>query len=184
MKIVRSHIEGLLIIEPKVFTDDRGYFFESFNSLKFQEATGVSIDFVQDNESMSDKNVLRGLHFQIPPHAQDKLVRVVRGSVMDVAVDLRKDSPTFGEYEKVLLSAENKKQFFVPKGFAHGFVVLEDHTIFSYKCSEFYNRECERSLRWNDPTIGIDWEIENPTLSDKDRDTELRLEDFRNIFQS
>lgn len=182
MKIIQNHISGLLTIEPDIFEDERGYFFESFNQLAFKEATGVDIDFVQDNESMSNRNVLRGLHFQIPPYAQDKLVRVVKGSVIDVAVDLRQGSPTFGEYAKVLLSAKNKKQFFVPKGFAHGFVVLEDQTIFSYKCSEFYNHNSERSLKWNDPEIGIDWEVEAPLLSVKDKETQHRLEDFKTTF--
>ncbi|MFT6996463.1 MAG: dTDP-4-dehydrorhamnose 3,5-epimerase [Cryomorphaceae bacterium] len=182
MKVVRNHISGLLTLEPSVFEDDRGYFIESFNKTAFKDATGVDVDFVQDNESMSNKGVLRGLHFQVPPFAQDKLVRVVRGSVMDVAVDLRQNSPTFGEYAKVLLSAKNKKQFFVPKGFAHGFVVLEDQTIFSYKCSKFYHRDSERSLKWDDPAIGIDWEVNEPILSYKDRETEQRLEDFSTTF--
>ncbi|HKK38914.1 MAG TPA: dTDP-4-dehydrorhamnose 3,5-epimerase [Cryomorphaceae bacterium] len=182
MKIIRNHISGLLTIEPDVFEDERGYFMESFNQTSFLEATGVHVDFVQDNESMSNKGVLRGLHFQVPPDAQDKLVRVVRGSVIDVAVDLRQDSPTFGEYAKVILSAKNKRQFFVPKGFAHGFVVLEDQTIFSYKCSAFYNRDSERSLKWNDPEIGIEWELEHPILSTKDEKTPYKLEDFRNTF--
>jgi dTDP-4-dehydrorhamnose 3,5-epimerase len=122
------------------------------------------------------------MHFQIPPFAQDKLLRVVRGSVIDVAVDLRQNSPTFGEYAKVLLSAKNKKQFFVPKGFAHGFLVLEDHTIFSYKCSNFYDRDSERSLKWNDPAIGINWDIDEPILSAKDRETEQKLENFSTTF--
>jgi dTDP-4-dehydrorhamnose 3,5-epimerase len=182
MKVVRNHISGLLTLEPSVFEDDRGYFIESFNKTAFKDATGVDVDFVQDNESMSNKGVLRGLHFQVPPFAQDKLVRVVRGSVIDVAVDLRQNSPTFGEYAKVLLSAKNKKQFFVPKGFAHGFVVLEDQTIFSYKCSKFYHRDSERSLKWDDPGIGIDWEVNEPILSYKDRETEQRLEDFSTTF--
>ncbi len=182
MKVVRNHISGLLTLEPSVFEDDRGYFIESFNKTAFKDATGVDVDFVQDNESMSNKDVLRGMHFQIPPFAQDKLLRVVRGSVIDVAVDLRQNSPTFGEYAKVLLSAKNKKQFFVPKGFAHGFLVLEDHTIFSYKCSNFYDRDSERSLKWDDPAIGIDWEVNEPILSYKDRETEQRLEDFSTTF--
>jgi dTDP-4-dehydrorhamnose 3,5-epimerase len=131
---------------------------------------------------MSNKGVLRGLHFQVPPYAQDKLVRVVRGSVIDVAVDLRQNSPTFGEYAKVLLSAKNKKQFFVPKGFAHGFVVMEDQTIFSYKCSNFYHRDSERSLKWDDPAIDIDWEVDEPILSAKDRETEQGLENFSTTF--
>ncbi|MFT5595244.1 MAG: dTDP-4-dehydrorhamnose 3,5-epimerase [Flammeovirgaceae bacterium] len=182
MKVVQNHISGLLTLEPNVFEDDRGYFIESFNKTAFKDATGVDVDFVQDNESMSNKDVLRGMHFQIPPFAQDKLLRVVRGSVIDVAVDLRQNSPTFGEYAKVLLSAKNKKQFFVPKGFAHGFLVLEDHTIFSYKCSNFYDRDSERSLKWNDPAIGINWDIDEPILSAKDRETEQKLENFSTTF--
>jgi len=182
MKVVQNHISGLLTLEPNVFEDDRGYFIESFNKTAFKDATGVDVDFVQDNESMSNKNVLRGMHFQIPPFAQDKLLRVVKGSVIDVAVDLRQNSPTFGEYAKVLLSAKNKKQFFVPKGFAHGFLVLEDQTIFSYKCSNFYDRDSERSLKWNDPAIGIDWDIDEPILSAKDRETEQKLENFSTTF--
>ncbi|MFT4771460.1 MAG: dTDP-4-dehydrorhamnose 3,5-epimerase [Cryomorphaceae bacterium] len=182
MKVVQNHISGLLTLEPNVFEDDRGYFIESFNKTAFKDATGVDVDFVQDNESMSNKDVLRGMHFQIPPFAQDKLLRVVRGSVIDVAVDLRQNSPTFGEYAKVLLSAKNKKQFFVPKGFAHGFLVLEDQTIFSYKCSNFYDRDSERSLKWNDPAIGINWDIDEPILSAKDRETEQKLENFSTTF--
>jgi len=182
MKVRRNHISGLLTIEPDVFEDDRGYFIESFNRKIFKDATGIDVDFVQDNESMSNRHVLRGLHFQISPHAQDKLVRVVRGSVIDVAVDLRQNSPTFGEYAKVLLTEKNKKQFFVPKGFAHGFAVLEDKTIFSYKCSGYYHKESERSLQWNDPSIGIDWEIDKPILSIKDRETQLKLDDVKTTF--
>jgi len=184
MKVIQNHISGLLTLEPSVFEDERGYFIESFNQKVFKKVTGVDVDFVQDNESMSNKGVLRGLHFQIPPYAQDKLVRVVRGSVMDVAVDLRKGSPTFGEYAKVLLSEKNKKQFFIPKGFAHGFLVLEDKTIFSYKCSEFYHRESERSLKWNDLSVGIDWEVTNPILSKKDDNAATKLNDFSETFST
>lgn len=184
MKVNQCHISGLMTLEPAVFEDDRGYFTESFNQATFKKSTGVDVNFVQDNESMSNKGVLRGLHFQIPPLAQDKLVRVVRGSVLDVAVDLRHNSPTFGQYAKVLLSSKNKKQFFVPKGFAHGFVVLEDKTVFSYKCSDYYHKESERTLQWNDPTIGIDWEVDSPVLSDKDRETTMTLNDYRTIFTS
>jgi dTDP-4-dehydrorhamnose 3,5-epimerase len=182
MKVIQNHISGLFILEPSVFEDERGYFIESFNERVFKQVTGVDVDFVQDNESMSNKGVLRGLHFQIPPFAQDKLVRVVRGSAIDVAVDLRQGSPTFGEYEKVLLTEKNKRQFFIPKGFAHGFLVLEDQTIFSYKCSDFYNRESERSLKWNDPSVGIDWGVENPILSGKDESTRTTPDDFSNTF--
>ncbi len=168
MTIERFEIEDLLLIKPAVFEDERGYFFESFNQERFKKATGLYLDFVQDNESKSDKNVLRGLHFQVPPYEQGKLVRVVSGAVLDVAVDLRKNSPTFGRYQSVVLSAENKHQFYVPPGFAHGFAVLEDNTIFCYKCTGYYNKESERALKWNDPEIQIDWGIKDPILSEKD----------------
>jgi len=183
MRIAHSSIQGVFTIEPMVFEDERGYFMESFNENQFNEQTGLNISFVQDNESMSSAGVLRGLHFQLPPYAQDKLVRVVKGSVVDVAVDLRSDSPTFGQHVKALLSEQNKKQFFVPKGFAHGFVVLENETIFSYKCSNFYQRDFEKSLSWNDPEIGIDWNIKDPILSEKDNGISAKLEDFKGVFQ-
>lgn len=182
MKVSKSHIPGLLIVEPSVFEDERGYFMESYNRNRFLKETGFEKEFVQDNESLSNKGVLRGLHFQIPPYAQDKLVRVIKGSVIDVAVDIRKDSPTYGKFEKVLLSEENKKQFLVPQGFAHGFLVLEDNTIFSYKCSRFYHRESEKTIRWNDPKIGIDWGIDSPVLSEKDRLAELSIDEFESPF--
>ncbi len=166
MKYKTTNIEGLGIIKPHVFEDKRGYFMESFSQEKWKEVLGV--DFVQDNESESKKGVLRALHFQNPPFAQDKLVRVVRGSVLDVAVDLRKHSPTYGQHYKVLLSAENKKQFFIPKGFAHGFVALEDNTLFSYKCSNYYNADSEESIVWNDKDLAIDWGITNPIISERD----------------
>ncbi len=182
MEIETLAISGLLVLKPSVFEDSRGYFIESFNQNTFQETTGLSMAFVQDNESMSNKGVLRGLHFQVPPHAQDKLVRVVRGSVLDVAVDLRKGSPTYGEHAKMILSADNKKQFLIPKGFAHGFLVLEDNTIFSYKCSGFYHQASDRTLKWNDPDIGIEWGVENPSLSQKDRDAEMTIKTFNSPF--
>ena len=168
MEIIKTSIEGLLIIKPDVFKDERGYFFESYNKERFAKE-GLTMDFVQDNESKSSKSVLRGLHFQKPPYAQGKLVRVVKGSVMDVAVDLRKDSPTYGKWESVVLSEDNKLQFWIPEGFAHGFVTLEDETVFNYKCTNIYNKESEGSLLWNDPDINIDWNIENPILSEKDK---------------
>lgn len=146
---------------------------ESYNSRLFKETTKLNIDFVQDNESMSNKGVLRGLHFQKPPHDQGKLVRVVRGSVLDVAVDIRRNSETFGQYYSIVLSEENKTQFYVPPGFAHGFLVLEDQTIFSYKCSGFYNKESEVSLRWDDPDINIEWGIKDPILSEKDKNSSV-----------
>jgi dTDP-4-dehydrorhamnose 3,5-epimerase len=168
MRIITTSIEGLLEIEPAVFQDPRGYFFESWNEQKFK-AAGMDFRFVQDNESCSEKGVLRGLHFQVAPHAQGKLVRVVRGAVLDVAVDIRPASATFGHHHALVLSAENKKQFWIPPGFAHGFLTLEDHTIFAYKCTNYYHKDSERSLLWNDPALGIDWGIQNPKLSDKDR---------------
>ena len=156
MKVIRTKIEGVVIIEPQVFFDERGYFFQSFSQECFDEQV-VPIRFVQDNESKSSYGVLRGLHFQKPPFAQSKLVRVVKGKVLDVAVDLRKGSPTFGQYESVVLSEENKRQFFIPQGFAHGFAVLSKEAIFQYKCDNYYAPQSEGSVRWNDPTIGIDW---------------------------
>jgi dTDP-4-dehydrorhamnose 3,5-epimerase len=168
MEIIKTSIEGLLIIKPDVFKDDRGYFFETYNKERFAKA-GLTMDFVQDNESKSAKGVLRGLHFQKPPYAQGKLVRVTKGAVMDVAVDLRKDSPTYGKWESVVLTEENKLQFWIPEGFAHGFVTLEDDTIFAYKCTNVYNKESEGSILWNDPDINIEWNIENPILSEKDK---------------
>ena len=168
MEIIKTSIEGLLIIKPDVFKDERGYFFESYNKERFANE-GLMMNFVQDNESKSSKGVLRGLHFQKPPFAQGKLVRVVKGSVMDVAVDLRKDSPTYGKWESVVLTEENKLQFWIPEGFAHGFVTLEDNTIFNYKCTNVYNKESEGSILWNDPDINIEWYIESPILSEKDK---------------
>jgi dTDP-4-dehydrorhamnose 3,5-epimerase len=167
MKFNRVDIDGLVVIEPTVFEDDRGYFFESYNKDTFQK-NGVADTFVQDNQSKSQKDVLRGLHFQKPPYAQAKLVRVVQGSVLDVAVDLRKDSLTYGQYYSVVLSAENKKMFFLPEGFAHGFLTLEDDTIFSYKCSNVYHSESEDAVLWNDEQLNVDWGIETPILSGKD----------------
>lgn len=171
MLVVKHYIEGLLTIEPRVFGDERGYFFESFNERDFESATGLNVRFVQDNESCSRRGVLRGLHFQKEPYAQSKLVRVVRGKVLDVAVDIRPDSPTFGRYVATELSGENHRQMFIPKGFAHGYVVLEDNTIFQYKCDEFYHPESEDGIAWNDPQIGIEWPLAESELilSDKDR---------------
>ena len=161
-----TNIKGLITIEPRIFNDKRGYFMESFSQEKYKKLLGV--DFVQDNESESKKGVLRALHFQNPPFAQGKLVRVVRGSVLDVAVDLRKHSPTYGQHYKIVLSSENKKQLFIPKGFAHGFVALEDNTLFSYKCSDYYNADSEESIVWNDTDLAIDWGITNPIISERD----------------
>lgn len=169
-KFTETKIKGVYIIEPKVFGDNRGYFMETYNKEHFAEA-GLTMNFVQDNESSSSKGVLRGLHFQTK-HTQGKLVRVTEGEVFDVAVDLRKGSPTYGQWEGVVLSAENKKQFYIPEGFAHGFLVLSDHAIFNYKCTDFYCPEGEGGVLWNDPDIGIEWPldgIDNIILSEKDK---------------
>jgi len=169
MKAISTSIPDLLIIEPKVFGDERGFFYESFNRLKFAELTGRDVDFVQDNHSRSVKNVLRGLHYQIQ-RPQAKLVRVTQGVVLDVAVDIRKSSPTFGQYVAAELSAENKRMFWIPEGFAHGFVVLSDTAEFLYKTTDYWVPEHERCLRWNDLELGIQWKIEgNPIVSAKDR---------------
>ena len=165
---IKSKIDGLVIIEPSVFGDDRGFFMETYNQKVFAE-NGIDVVFVQDNHSQSTKGVLRGLHFQKPPFSQDKLIRCTRGEVLDVAVDLRKNSPTFGQYEAVILSEENKKQFFIPQGFAHGFLVLSDIADFQYKCSNFYNKESEGGVIWNDPRINIDWPKMDYLLSEKDK---------------
>jgi len=168
MNATPTAIPEVLILEPKVFGDDRGFFFESFNARAFEQATGLKPEFVQDNHSKSARNVLRGLHYQIQ-HPQGKLVRVVRGEVFDVAVDLRKSSKTFGQWVGTRLSAENNKQLWVPEGFAHGFVVLSETAEFLYKTTDYYAPEYERSLLWNDPALGIDWPIEGvPKLSAKD----------------
>lgn len=170
MNYIKTDIEGLWIIEPRVFGDNRGYFFESFSLRDFEAHVGP-VAFVQDNESLSERRgVLRGLHFQKGDLAQAKLLRVVQGSVLDVAVDIRPGSPTFGRHVSVVLSGENKRQFFIPRGFAHGFLVLEDHTIFQYKCDNYYAPEAEGSYRWNDPAFAIDWGIspEAVILSEKD----------------
>lgn len=172
MEIIKTPIEGLLIIKPRVFGDERGYFFESFNQQAFENAIGDKISFVQDNESLSQKGVLRGLHFQKPPHAQGKLVRVNAGSVLDVAVDLRKSSPTYGQQYSIELSAENKLMFWIPPGFAHGFAALEDNTKFLYKCTELYAPQSEGTIAWNDKDLGIDWKVTSPIVSEKDQNGE------------
>lgn len=168
MEIIKTPIEGLLIIQPKIFEDERGYFFESYNENHFK-TNGLSIKFVQDNESLSQKGVLRGLHFQNPPFAQGKLVRVIKGAVLDVALDIRKNSPTYGKHFSLELSEKNKTQLWIPEGFAHGFLTLEDNTIFSYKCTNFYNKAAEDCILWNDSTLGINWNVSNPLLSEKDK---------------
>jgi dTDP-4-dehydrorhamnose 3,5-epimerase len=167
MNLITTPIPDLLIFEPKIFGDARGFFLESFNQKTFQNLTGLDINFVQDNHSRSSKNVLRGLHYQIQ-NPQGKLVRVVSGSVFDVAVDLRKSSPTFGKWHGVELNAENHRQFWIPAGFAHGFVVLSETADFLYKTTEYYTPQFERCLRWNDETVGVEWTISNPLLSAKD----------------
>lgn len=167
MNFIETDIKGLVVIEPTIIKDDRGYFFEAFNKKIFQKH-GVNADFVQDNQSLSKKDVLRGLHFQKPPYGQAKLVSVAHGAVLDIAVDIRKDSATYGEYCAVELSSQNKKMFYIPEGFAHGFLALEDDTIFSYKCSNFYNKESEDALLWNDGDLSIEWGIKAPILSSKD----------------
>ena len=171
MRIVESNIEGLFIIEPDIYNDDRGYFMESFSERNFIASTGLDTHFVQDNESLSHKGVLRGLHFQCAPYSQAKLVRVVQGRVLDVAVDIRKGSPTFGKYVITELSGENHRQMFIPKGFAHGYITLEDNTLFQYKCDEYYHPEAEMGIIWNDPEIGIDWGADESSiiLSNKDK---------------
>ena len=170
MKIIKTDIPDLLIIEPDVFGDDRGYFFESFSQRKFEEATGINVDFVQDNESLSAYGVVRGLNFQKPPHEQAKLVRAVRGKVLDVALDLRPDSPTYGQYAAVELSDENHRQLFIPKGFAHGFSVLSEEAVFQYKCDDYYAPECEDGIAYNDPDLAVDWQVptEEMVISAKD----------------
>ncbi len=170
MNFIKTDIEGLIIVEPKIFGDARGYFFESFRLDELEAAVGHKVNFVQDNESKSSYGVLRGLHFQKPPYAQSKLVRVVKGSVLDVCVDIRKGSPTFGKHVAVELSAENHRQLFVPRGFAHGFSVLSEEVVFQYKCDNYYNPSSEGSILWNDPALGIDWKVpaDSVLLSEKD----------------
>ncbi len=169
MKITKTPIPGLIIIEPNVFEDDRGYFFESFHYERYMEA-GIKVQFIQDNESKSERGVIRGLHYQLNPFAQAKLVRVVQGTVYDVAVDLRKHSPTFGRWFGLELDEKNKKQLYIPRGFAHGFSVLSETAVFTYKCDNLYNKEMERSINFDDPFLGIDWKIKKPVqkVSGKD----------------
>lgn len=168
MKVSPLAIPDVLVIEPEVFGDDRGFFFESFNQKKFEEVIGYKINFVQDNHSKSSRGVLRGLHYQLPPKAQGKLVRVIQGEVFDVAVDLRKSSPTFGKWVGEALSGDNKKQLWIPEGFAHGFVTLSDTAEFLYKTTDFYSKDHEQSIQWNDEAINIQWPTNKPSLSAKD----------------
>ena len=168
MKTIDTGFEGLFELEPKVFGDERGYFFESFRK-DFSQSLGIKEDFIQDNQSFSVKGTLRGLHYQQTPHAQAKLVRVTAGRVLDVDVDIRKDSPTFGQHHNVILDAQKHNMFLIPAGFAHGFLALED-SVFSYKCSNYYNKASEGGILWNDHGLDIDWQIENPIVSEKDQD--------------
>ena len=170
MEVIKTDIEGVVIIEPRIFKDERGYFYESFSQREFEEKV-CRTTFVQDNQSKSSYGVLRGLHFQKPPYCQSKLVRCIKGAVLDVAVDIRKGSPTFGKYAAVELTEENHRQFFVPRGFAHGFAVLSEEAVFQYKCDNFYNKESEGSVAWNDPELNIDWRIpfDKVLLSEKDK---------------
>jgi dTDP-4-dehydrorhamnose 3,5-epimerase len=167
MEVIETELKGLFVLKPKVFEDERGYFYESYNQNLFKQA-GINFDFVQDNQSLSQKGVLRGLHFQNPPHAQGKLVRVITGSVYDVAVDIRKDSTTYGKWFGLELNEKNKWMMFVPPGFAHGFLTLENNTIFSYKCTNFYNKASEDCLLWNDKDLNVNWNFDKPLLSAKD----------------
>ena len=167
MEILETKIEGLLIIKPKIFADERGYFFESYNQFVF-EKNNINVSFLQDNQSLSNRGVLRGLHFQAPPFEQGKLVRVITGSVLDIAVDIRKGSSTYGQHIALELNEENKTMFYIPSGFAHGFATLRDNTIFSYKCTNAYNKASEGCLLWNDSDLDIDWQLTNPILSEKD----------------
>ncbi|MFA5419198.1 MAG: dTDP-4-dehydrorhamnose 3,5-epimerase [Bacteroidales bacterium] len=180
MEIIKTNIPDLYIVKPAIFEDHRGYFFESYNKEVFLRH-GIDQNFVQDNESKSQKNVLRGLHFQKPPFAQGKLVRVIRGAVLDVAVDIRKSSPTFGKWASIELTQDNKWMYWVPPGFAHGFVTLEDNTTFFYKCTNMYNKESEGSILWNDPFLNIDWRTDQPILSEKDKTSPL-FKDFISPF--
>lgn len=182
MEVIKTPIEGLLIIEPRIFSDARGYFFESFSQRDFDEKVG-HVTFVQDNESMSTRGVIRGLHFQRPPYTQTKLVRCVRGAVLDIAVDIRKGSPTYGQHVAVELTGDNHRQFLISKGFAHGFAVLSEEAVFQYKCDEFYHPEADAGIQLSDPALGIDWRIpfDEAIMSDKDTKHPL-FKDFESPF--
>lgn len=182
MKFIRTKIEDLIILEPTVFGDDRGYFLESYNKKKFEEIVG-EVFFVQDNESKSSKGVLRGLHFQKPPFDQAKLVRCIQGKVLDVVVDLRKKSQTYGQYISIELSCENKKQLFIPRGFAHGFLVLSETAVFAYKVDNFYKPDYDLGIRWNDPTLNIQWGIQENEVSISEKDSKLSFfSEFKSPF--
>jgi len=169
MEVKKTKINGVFLIKPQIFKDQRGYFFESFNSKEFHKATGLDVQFVQDNQSLSSKNVLRGLHFQHPPFAQAKLVSVIKGEVLDVIVDIRKGSDTYGKYIAEYLNEENRHQLYIPEGMAHGFLTIKDDTIFAYKCSNYYHKNSEDGIIWNDSNLKIDWNIKNPLVSKKDQ---------------
>lgn len=183
MKYTQTHIADVFLIEPEVFGDERGYFVETFRADVFEQQTGIKTAFVQDNESRSSFGVLRGLHYQLPPYAQSKLVRVIEGKVLDVAVDIRKGSPSFGQHVSVELSADNKHELFIPRGFAHGFVVLSESAIFSYKVDNYYSPECDRGIQFNDPQLEINWQLdlEQLILSEKDKFQPL-LQDANDLF--
>ena len=184
MNFIRTEIPDVVICEPTIHGDERGYFVETFRADKLQEFLGYKINFCQDNESKSSYGVLRGLHYQLPPHAQTKLVRVIKGRVLDVAVDIRKDSPTFGKHVAVELSGDNKRQILVPRGFAHGFVVLEDNTVFAYKVDSYYSPECDRGIAFDDVEINIDWKVsyEQLNLSAKDK-VQHKLHETKDLFE-
>ena len=184
MQFTRTKIEDVIIIEPKVQGDDRGYFVETFRADKLEEFLGYKLNFGQDNESKSSKGVLRGLHYQLAPHAQTKLVRVISGRVLDVAVDIRKNSPTFGQHVAVELTADNKRQLLVPRGFAHGFVVLEDDTIFAYKVDNYYSPECDRGIAFDDDSLNIDWILKKEELKLSEKDTKQpKLNETNDLFE-
>ena len=184
MQFIRTDISDVIIIEPKVHGDSRGYFVETFRADKLEEFLGYKLNFGQDNESKSSKGVLRGLHYQLAPHAQTKLVRVISGRVLDVAVDIRKNSPTFGQHVAVELTADNKRQLLVPRGFAHGFVVLEDDTIFAYKVDNYYSPECDRGIAFNDPALNIDWMLKTEELKLSAKDTKQpKLNETNDLFE-
>jgi dTDP-4-dehydrorhamnose 3,5-epimerase len=184
MKFTRTNIHDVVIIEPTVHGDSRGYFVETFRADKLEEFLGYKINFCQDNESKSSKGVLRGLHYQLPPHAQTKLVRVIQGKVLDVAVDIRKNSPTFGKHVAVELSSENKKQILVPRGFAHGFVVLEDDTVFAYKVDSYYSPECDRGIAFDDKDLDINWQLSHDELNLSAKDTKQpKLNETNDLFE-
>ena len=185
MNFIKTKLEGVVICEPKIHADERGYFVETFRLDELEKFTQKKWNFIQDNESLSQKGVLRGLHFQLPPFAQSKLLRVIRGRVLDVALDIRKNSPTFGEFVAVELSGENKRQILLPQGFAHGFLVLENDTIFAYKVDNYYSKECDRGILWNDAQIGINWgdfyDLNKIILSQKDK-TQPLLSQAKELF--